>query len=193
MPLTLTRTIVGILIPGIIALSPWAIWAMVSFPKLADNYDKLTTLVSAVLTGAVIIVGATIEGVATRVEAYWDKQRAAGREYQVFDDWYWYLAQTFHNEPVGYKYLSRAVTTLYFELGMAFSSPIALLGFSAMILTHQPTLWSVRLAFTLPVLATLLALFYRAQAYDTHELLCETRKQLRVLMAPTVELEAQNI
>jgi hypothetical protein len=40
MPLNLTRSLLVVLIPGIIAVAPWLIWAVREFDNVGDLYSR---------------------------------------------------------------------------------------------------------------------------------------------------------
>ncbi|MDB5925454.1 MAG: hypothetical protein JWN13_4390 [Betaproteobacteria bacterium] len=128
MPITLTRSLLVILLPGFVALAPWAFWFASKVPKFDQIYKTYDILANAMLVGLAILIGCIIEIIVTHFEARWDKQRDS--EFSVHANWYDYLA-SHPPEPIGFRYISRRATTLYFELAMVIASPFALTGLAA--------------------------------------------------------------
>lgn len=86
-----------------------------------------------------VIVGSVFEEIGNYVEKSWDAEKAKESEPAIENDWVsrdWrtYLSKSFGNsEPVGYRYLSRKVTAMYFELGMMCGIPTALVGATVLV------------------------------------------------------------
>ncbi len=175
MPITLTRGMLAILIPGGVALSTWI---LLLFIYLDSNYESLysdfTTPINMALLGLIIILGSFIEGIGSYFEVYWDEKLES--EFQVSENWYKYLCNP-PTDCVAQKYISRMVTSLYFELGIMLSSLIFGVGLSAVICTVKPNcyqLWSV-----MTIVFSLLSFFYfKKQARESHMVLCKVRKEL---------------
>jgi hypothetical protein len=81
---------------------------------------------AAVAFAATVIFGAVVESINSYLEVRWDSQRE--QKYRVRENWYQYLASAFAHEPIEVAYLSRLVTTMYLELALMFSIPVAALG-----------------------------------------------------------------
>lgn len=172
--MTLTRSLLTILVPGIVAISPWLL-ALVQNTSATLGFDKYPSLANALVFAAAAVVGSVCEGFGTTVEAGWDKEREG--EYSIKENWHAYLAHRFETEPVGYRYLSRLVTALYFELSMLFAVPSFLFGGFILASLRFPEQWIV---FALLTLLALVASGYYLhwQARCTHRVLCETRQEL---------------
>ena len=174
MPMTLTRSLLTILVPGIVAISPWLL-ALVQNTSATLGFDKSTSLANALVFAAAAVVGCVCEGFGTMVEAKWDKERES--EYSIRENWHSYLAHRFDKEPVGYRYISRLVTTLYFELSMLFAIPWFLLGGFILASLRFP---DHSIIFALVTLTALMVSghYLHWQARCTHRVLCETRQEL---------------
>jgi hypothetical protein len=175
MPLTLSRSLIVVLVPGIVAIAPWTFLFAMNAPRTTSVYDTHQAAGNALLFALVVIVGSVFEGLGTHLEVWWDNQRE--KEFEVQENWYVYLAQTPSAEPVGFRYLSRSVTTMYFELSMVFASLFMLVG-GAVIFTTLDWEWANWIASILGLFALLLPWFFYAQAHDSHKNLCKVRREL---------------
>jgi len=180
MPVTLTRSILVVIIPALVALAPWALWVTSKIEGFGDVYKTYATLINASLIGLAIIVGSVFEGALPHLEVRWDKERE--NEYAVKENWFSYLAKQCSAEPVGFRYLSRMVTTMYFELSMSIAAPVSLLGLAVLAYDHAPCLWAW-LSVVCVMLAFAAAYFFYWQAKCTHKVLCETRKEINARLA----------
>ena len=175
MPTTLTRSLVTILVPGLVAVAPWLL-SIVLFTKATLGFDQYPTLAHAMLFALVVVVGSLFQGLGSYIEHRWDKSRNEAGECDVYGDWYAYLASV--ESPVGHRYLSRLVTSLYFELTMLFAAPVFFVGTGLLVILRFPEHAICAAAGAL--LASVLAvLYFRWQAYDTHGALCTTRSKIR--------------
>ncbi|QGW63979.1 hypothetical protein GOY17_03020 [Lysobacter soli] len=179
MPMTLSRSVLTVLIPGLIAICPWLL-AIVQYTSATLGFDKYTTLANALVFCAAAVVGSICERIGTSLESRWDKERDG--ELQVSDQWYTYLAHTLDKEPVGFRYLSRLVTSLYFELGMFVAGPSFVAGVTVLASLRFPE-WSVILGIVGLALVVCAGFFFHGQARDTHLLLCRTRVELNRRLA----------
>jgi hypothetical protein len=185
MPLTLTRSFFAIILPGVIVAAPWILYGLQEVAGLADLYKTYAAPANICAFALVVLVGAMIEAVGTYIEKLWDI--AAGRaicpdsaETWLEKDWYDYLSRQFgDNEPVAYRYLSRKVTELYFELGMMWAGPVGLLG---MIMVMRPHISSIFLCLSIALISIVALLFYKF-ARDTHEVLYDTRWRINRRLA----------
>ena len=179
MPMTLTRSLLTILIPGLIAIAPWAL-AFMYLTSTAMDVAKYSALTNALIFASSAVAGALFEGAGTNFEVSWDKERES--EYGVTDNWYLYLSRSFEKEPVGYRYISRLVTTLYFELSMMFAIPVFFLGVGAVTMLRFPEN-SVVLALGSLVAMVASGIYMHKQAKCTHRVICETRLELNQRVA----------
>ena len=178
MPMTLTRSLLAVLIPGAIAITPAMIY-LLSATTSVPIYKEYTALTNAMLFCIAAIVGSFCEGMGTHFEARWDK--ALQRKFQVTKNWYQYLARVFESEPVGYRYMSRLATTLYFELSM--SVALVFFGVGSALLAHfHAEYLGWLLAIGALAACYLLSYYFYWQAKCTHEALCRTRRQLNRLL-----------
>jgi hypothetical protein len=130
---------------------------------------------NALLFALVVIVGSVFEGLGSRAEVRWDKERE--EQFSVQENWYKYLAQTPKTEPVGHRYISRTVTTMYFELAMSIAGPSMVLGIGAILIAPNSGCW-VWMGAGFLVIAGVAGWFFQAQARDSHEILCRVRMEL---------------
>ena len=185
MPTTLTRSLLVVLVPGVVAVAPW-ILALVLYTEATLGLDKYPTIGNALLFACVAVVGSVLEGLGTLIEVHWDKNRES--QYQVAENWHAYLARSFEVEPVGYRYMARLVTTLYFELSMFFATPIFIAGSAVLIARRFPELLCSTIAVAI-VLLVGVAWYFFWQASCTHRVLCETRRELNRRLPPNTSLE----
>jgi len=193
MPLSLSRPLVTIIIPGIVATAPGLLLLLYYHPQLGSIYKEYTWPTNVCCFALVVVVGSLIESCMTYLERRWDgrvkepDQNAA--EDWVSQNWYDYLARRFGNtEPVGYRYLSRTVTAMYFELSMALAVPIALLSIGYLLVQIGDSGIAIVLFVGSPI-----ALFVLVKsARDTHDLLCRVRQKINIrLDLPTGAARAQ--
>lgn len=172
-PTTVTRSVLTILVPGLIAVAPWLL-ALVQHTQATFGFDSYPTLAHLMLFASVIVAGSIFEGVGSLFEVCWDKKLCS--EMDVEGDWYAYLATK--ESLVGHRYISRLVTTLYFELSMMLSVPTFVAGASVLAILRFSSLtwWSLILS---AVIAALVAYYFYWQASTTHRVLCITRRELR--------------
>ncbi|MDQ2078531.1 hypothetical protein [Marinimicrobium sp. ABcell2] len=177
MPVTLTRTVLVILIPGGIALVSWILLYLLKVDtESADSFYQLYSMpINLCFFAAVVIIGTIIEGANTHLEVRWDNKRE--EEYDVENNWYAYLSCTPSSEPVAFKYFTRLVTTMYFELGMMWATLSFGLGVASIICTLKPSYYTLYSLVTV-VFSILLAIYLYFQASTSHEVLCKARKEL---------------
>jgi hypothetical protein len=158
-----------------VAIAPWALWFAHSQADFKVIYKDYPVLLHAAIIGLAVILGSVFEGAVSHLEARWDKQR--DKEWEVRKNWFYYLAQKSESEPIGFKYMGRMVTTMYFELSMMVASPISLTGVAVLAYANVQSFaaaWSA--LFILAAVA--LAVFFWWQAKCSHLVLCETRKEI---------------
>jgi len=173
-PTSLTRSTTTILVPGIVALTPWVL-ALVQHTSATLGFKDYPTIAHTIFLAAVIVVGTLCEGLGTFLEASWDKGRES--EFQVQENWYAYLARCVDREPVGYRYLSRLVTAMYFELSMLFAVPSFVVGCAYLAYRRFPDnapLWVAVGSIGVGVSVA----FFGWQARATHGVICATRREL---------------
>lgn len=177
MPLTLSRSILVILVPGIVAIAPWCLLAIMRIPAATDIYQTYQTAVNAVLFALAVVFGSCLESIGSRREVRWDQQQE--QRYNVREAWFTYLAESSPVEPVGNRYIARTVTTMYFELAMSLAAPIMFLGIATNFLLEQsPSGWI--LGTSLSVAVAISGYYFHRSARDTHRVLCEARLELMV-------------
>ena len=175
MPTTLTRSLLVVLVPGLVACAPWAFLLVKEWPEAASVYERFELPAQAVLFAVIVVVGAVFENLGTRLEVYWDRKRE--EELRVRENWYAYLARVFEAEPVCFRYISRMVTKMYFELSMMWASLSLCLGLGMLFLTSTAA-YNVSIAVLLVILGFVAFWLFRREAKDTHEVLCRARLEL---------------
>jgi len=176
-PFTLTRSLMTILVPGGVAISPWVVLIFVHVPGMIEFYKEFQAVTTIALAGLTIVCGTFIEVVASIVEEKFDKD--ADPKLEVTENWYKYLASSPQPEPVGYRYLGRRVTTMYFELGMALAAMLFMVG-TATNISFQLEGWACKLLVIAGglVAGSFFSYWFAASGKRTHLLLCEVRQQL---------------
>lgn len=173
-PTALTRSTVTILVPGTVALSPWLL-LLVQHTSATLGYKEYATLANAMVLAAVIVTGSICEGLGTFIELNWDCKRES--ELDIKENWHKYLSRVFEKEPVGFRYLSRLVTTMYFELSMLVATPFFLAGSGVLAYLRFPQhAWLA--AITALAASIVSAWFFWWQASKTHRVICETRREI---------------
>lgn len=177
MPVTLTRTVLVIFIPGGIALISWILLYLIQIDaESADSiYRRYSTPINLCFFATTVIIGTIIEGVNTHIEVRWDKIHQD--KFDVENNWYAYLSCTPANEPVAFKYFTRLVTTMYFELGMMWATLSFGMGVASIIFTLKPCCYPAYCVITV-ILSILFSIYFHWQASTSHEVLCKARKEL---------------
>jgi hypothetical protein len=184
MPLTLTRSLLVVIVPGIVAIAPWLFWAIREWPDVKHLYSSFPVPFNAFALAIVIVTGSVFEGLGSVLEARWDNEREA--DHQVKENWHGYLARVCKHEPVGFRYLSGLATSFYFELAMILASLSFFLGLAFLCLVsglQQGRVFGV--IFVIIALGS--AWYFRWQARCSHQVLCATRQELNRRMSDYVE------
>lgn len=169
-PTTLNRSLLVILIPGVLALAPW-----ISFVTKHAGFESSSPMVYVLIFVAATVVGSVFEGLTSHLEEYWDRTRDA--DWKVKDNWTTYLAREFRTDPIGCRYLARLAVTLYFELSMMCAAPVFFIGAAVRLFWKYPAQSGLIVIGT--VLGVLISVAYFTwQARTTHGLLCRTRRDL---------------
>ena len=180
MPTTLTRSLLTVLIPGLVAVAPWLVW-LVQYTSATFGANENAVLANALIFALVVVAGSTCEGLGTYLEHRWDRQLEA--THQVQEHWIRYLSYSGEREPVAFRYLSRLVTTLYFELSMLFATPVFVGGATLLASMRFPAqrCWIIPLGI---VVAVSFIAYFRYQARQTHEGMCKVRKSINLPARP---------
>ena len=175
MPVNLTRSILAIIIPGGVAVAPWLVLVHRAWPSFSNLYGEFPLLVNGVIFGVVVVLGTIFETFGSSKEVRWDKELE--EELSVTENWYQYLARMVDPEPVAHRYISRLVTSMYFELTMTFATMMFALGASVIAFFSDSRL-NVLAGIGLIGAGLLFSVYFENQAKKTHRALCETRKDL---------------
>ncbi|WP_193090087.1 hypothetical protein [Advenella sp. FME57] len=188
MPHILTRSLLTILIPGIFAATPWLLFFAHS--GLPIDLPNHVVIQAAVAFSFVAILGSIFEGLGSFIEAKWDHKRE--QEFDIKSNWEIYLASAFEFPPIGYRYLSKLVTNLYFELAMVFAAPCFWLGLA--ILANSYSLFHPNLILIAVIILIWVSIsYFKMQAYHTHQLLCSTRQSLNARLVTSQQSLAPNV
>lgn len=175
MPIDLTRSVLAVFIPGAVALSPWLL-ALVLYTDATLGYiEKNNTLANAFLLAVVAVGGLVCQMTASWIEVGWDEEREEA--FKVTENWYLYLANKVTPEPVGYRYMSRLATMLYFELTMLVATVPFSFGAALLVWLRFPD-QRAELMIALVIGGLFVFWFFRKNARATHEVLCKTRREL---------------
>ncbi len=163
------------------AAAPWLLFLGVSSVGLQHWYSQHAFPIHVAAFAITVTLGALFEGIGTYIECQWDASKGCGPEPKIealeenwiLRDWYQYLSRSFGSEPVAYRYLSRKVTALYFELGMMLAAPIGVIGSAFLFCRLFPYMCWV--AAIIGFFAAVLGILFYKFARDTHEVLYETR------------------
>lgn len=181
MPMTLTRSLLTILIPGLIAIAPWLL-ILVQHTSATLGFGEFTTLANALVFASAAVAGTFFEAQGANLEVSWDKELDS--THQVKENWFIYLSRAVDREPVGYRYVSRLATTLCFELAMIYATPIFVVGACALAAFRFPSfVVVVTISVGGLILTVASSVYFYLQARCTHTVLCETRKELNVRTA----------
>lgn len=172
MPMTLTRSLLTVLIPGLIAIAPWLLM-LVQHTQATLGYEEYSVLANALVFASAAVAGLFFEAQGSRFEVAWDRERE--EEFAIQENWYVYLSRRFEKEPVAYRYFSRLVTTLYSELAMIFAAPSFFLGGSILASFRFPDS-AILFALLGLISAVVSGCYFHRQARCTHKVLCETRQ-----------------
>lgn len=174
MPTTLTRSLMTVLVPGLVAVAPWLVW-LVQHTSATFGADENPILANALIFALVVVAGSICEGLGTFLECRWDRELE--KEYQVTEHWIRYLKYAGEREPVAFRYLSRRVTTLYFELAMLLATPSFVVGSTLLaVMRFQNLRWWLVLSGTLVTAAS--AWYFHFQARQSHKSICAVRKDI---------------
>jgi hypothetical protein len=173
-PLTLTRSLLTILIPGLVAVAPWLL-VLAMYTPATFGLNSYPVLGQALIFAVVAVIGTVCEGLGTILECRWDRKLES--ELSVDENWITYLAHKFDKEPVGFRYISRLVTSLYFELSMLFAVPVFIVGSLALAILRFRDYLCLAVMVAVPLVVGSV-IYLSWQARSTHRLLCRTRLEL---------------
>jgi hypothetical protein len=161
-------------------MSPW-LFCLVLYSDGALGYaENYKTLAQAMGFAVIAVAGLVCESLGTWIEVRWDKERDL--EFQVDENWFAYLALTISPEPVGYRYLSRLATMLYFELSMMSATVFSSIGLGTLLYLRFPERSCLSAAMTVAIPAVIIV-WFTFDARKTHQVLCKTRRELNQRLA----------
>jgi hypothetical protein len=173
-PIGVTRSLLTVILPGLVAITPWLL-VLAQYRPALTAMKEAPTLAHTLLFALVTVAGTICQGFGTRLESTWDKERE--EEFQVSENWYAYLSRPLEHEPVAYRYISRLSTTMYFELSMLFAVPFFALGSFVLIATLFYSFYWPALAIGI-VLGFAAIFFFWSEAKTTHKTICVTRREV---------------
>jgi hypothetical protein len=177
--ITLSRSLLVIILPGVVAVAPWLFILLGWVQENSKFYEKYQLPVNVCLIALVVVVGCIFEGVNSHQETKWDAERE--EEYDVEKNWRDYLALAGNAELIGFNYITKIVTSMYFELGMMWAS-VFFLGAIAWFSLNSMPFWGIMF---IVLLAATAPLYFREQAKESHKVLCTTRQKLNLAYART--------
>lgn len=183
MPLSLTRSIMVILLPGFIVCLPIII-AAIDFSEVRTITRETPQVSIAIAFTATVLMGSILEALSSRIEISLDKKWE--QELSVRANWFDYLAHNDGNEPVGFRYLSRLATTMYFELSMACATILSGI-LSIIFISLNYGLQSCGIIAFLAVIFFLMSYTLYKSGCDTHFVLCTARKEIMSRLKPKRE------
>jgi hypothetical protein len=175
-PFTLTRSILVILLPGAITLSPYLFNLLYTLPQFMAWYEGHKMESYFFVFSAAVVIGSVYEGISSIVEVQLDKI-VKKRHPDLDKEWYSYLCKSYSAEPVAYRYISRRATTMYFEFSMAYSMIFVGYGFSL----NLDRIDFFHDCFQKPAFVLIfwvLAYYFFRQAMGTHNVLSKIRSEL---------------
>ena len=176
MPFTLTRSILVILLPGALTISPFLFYVLYSSEAFTAWFEAHTTESYFFVFAAAVIVGSFFEGISSVIEVKLD-DLLKSKYPNLEKEWYSYLCTSHANEPVAYRYISRRATTMYFEFSMAYSMVFIGYGFSL----NLDRIGFFTECFQKPLFILMfwvLAYYFFRQAQGTHNVLSRIRSEL---------------
>ena len=78
MPLNLSRSLLTIILPGIVATAPWLLLLITDVPALQHWYASHAVPVHVAAFAIAVTAGALFEGVGSYIECLWDRAMASG-------------------------------------------------------------------------------------------------------------------
>ncbi len=176
MPFTLTRSILVILLPGAITLSPYLFNLLYTLPQFAAWYESHKTESYFFVFSAAVIIGSVYEGISSIAEVQLDKIIKKNNS-NLDKEWYSYLCRNNSSEPVAYRYISRRATTMYFEFSMAYSMVFVGYGI-ALNLDHIDFFHGCFQKPAFVLIFFVLSYYFFRQAMGTHSVLSKIRSEL---------------
>jgi hypothetical protein len=122
------RSVVTIIIPGLVATSPFLALVARYCPWLSEFVRQNAGLSSLALLLIAMTAGHVIEDLGSRIEAHFWDACLKRRNKRFIQEWKDYLRLAFEHEPVGQHYLKTILLRFKFETNLAVSLIVSLLG-----------------------------------------------------------------
>lgn len=162
-------------VPGIVALTTWALAAIVHYPTVAvfvkDNPGASLFIGLAFITAA----GLVLEDLGSLIEVTWDR-RAEARSHVHDRDWWAYLCKAHDEKLPALRYLSTVVVRMKFELGTSAALPLSWLGLA--VCHWSEGLFSQRTFLLASLAHVLLFAFLMWQSHEGTALLGKIRAEM---------------
>ncbi|TVV43112.1 hypothetical protein [Thalassolituus sp. C2-1] len=178
MNITLTRSLLVILLPGAMALSPWIVLLLITHPDYIPIYKEYKYELLGIGAGLSVLFGMIFEGISSYVEVRWDD--TIGCTYKVEENWHKYLAASYENEPVAYRYISTKVTTMYFEFAMMWVAASSAFGWAWVVCSFKPLHFEAW-AWACVIVGLSMSWYFKYMAKSSHELLCIIRLKVNMI------------
>ena len=134
----LFRPVVTIVIPGVLAMTPFVFVLGLYYPRLPEFIHDESGLAAFLGFIAAITFGLLSYEIGTigeaemldRILVWWTRKKLTTESNPFLDNWYLYLRCTFdeNKEPIGQRYIHDVILYLRFELNMAASLLIGWIG-----------------------------------------------------------------
>ena len=176
MPITLTRSILVILLPGALTAAPFMFYVLYSNPEYLAWYKEHENEAYFFVFSFAVIIGSIYEGISSLVEVKLDNRLRTSFP-NIEQEWYDYLCHQYSPEPVAFRYMSRRATTMYFEFSMAYAMPIIGIG-SYINLARVDYFQNWYEGLPVVFLFVALAYYFFRQAMENHLVLSRVRYEL---------------
>jgi hypothetical protein len=167
------RPLVTLVVPGIIAVGPFALVLGDYVPPVAQFWNDHPNAFAVLLAIAVLAAGFVIEDIGASIENYcWDRLMSRGDSTHLAN-WNEYLKLRMDKDLVGQQYLETRVTVLKFELAMAPALMIFWLGLLWLQADHA--MWSTSGFLMVTLLLFAGSGYFFWESWQTANLLSRTR------------------
>ena len=170
------RPLMTLLVPGALALFPWATLVWIEADALREFAAAHGFLAGIALLLLTLAGGFVVENLGSRLEVSYCDAKLKEEDPDYDRVWSEYLGLAFENEPIGQRYLSTILTRLRFELHIAVALVVAAPGWILLILGSSTTSNAWVLGVLVATVATVSYLLLEAR--DSSRLLARTRKDL---------------
>ena len=166
------RPVVTIVIPGIVALAPFAYLFEEAYPHFVVFAKDFQSLAAIACLLAVIAAGFLLEDLGSLLESRVLDKFHSDKD-QMLEDWYDYLRLAFETEPIGARYISSVVFRFKFELSFGIALLIAEVGCIILKFTTVPD-FPISVLLVVPVICA----YFIWESNSSSILLAKLRREL---------------